>query len=179
MKTTLQLLRHFILATYGNISDVHVEMNKHLMEKNQSYVNLFCVNDLYIHHLLPRVRYNCDKVSSHRIRVYCRHPVYINILTQIRMYIYFIWRCYKISLMRTCSNRLHMNDSHFDFINLQRVWLVLEKHTWKFTLTELQGGLSLFFTCMLFMHHLKGWIIICDRYKMMVLWQSITKAVKS
>ena len=61
------------------------------------------------------------------------------------MYIYFIWRCYKISLMRTCSNRLHMNDSRSDFINLHLVWLFLERHTWKLTLTELQGGLSLLF----------------------------------
>ena len=142
-------------------------MNKHLMEKNQSYVNLFCVNDLYIHHLLPRVRYNCDKVSSHRIRVCYRHQVHINILTQIRMYIYFIWRCYKISLMRTCSNRLHMNDSHFDFINLQRVWLVLEKHSWKFTLTELQGGLSLFLP----VHNLKEWMFFVTH---MIWWSHDT-----
>ena len=47
--------------------------------------------------------------------------------------------------MRTCSNRLHMNDSRSDFINLHLVWLFLERHTWKLTLTELQGGLSLLF----------------------------------
>ena len=40
--------------------------------------------------------------------------------------------------MCTCSNRLHMNDSRSNFINLHRVWLrLLEKCTWKLSLTRI------------------------------------------
>ena len=64
------------------------ERNKHWMEKSQSYVNLFRVNDLYIHHLPPPLPppscyMVCCHVPLHNISFkvlplfLVRHPVFV------------------------------------------------------------------------------------------------------